>query len=157
MSNFCKGCSEEMFGQDFGDFAGLSTEEQTKMGIFASVLCEGCGETILVDHTGTRIDERKSVDEVMKAQLEKKMEWDLIRVLDPVVIEKDVLSSDYECKVGTRREYDYMTTLEQVLNRGIMIRRRIGETCFEIQLAPEEIEIIKNSPRVEFVHAHGDS
>jgi len=51
MADFCKQCSIENFGEDFGDLADLSTEESTKMGLFPVALCEGCG-LILVDHTG---------------------------------------------------------------------------------------------------------
>lgn len=51
MADFCKQCSEEIFGRDFGDMEGLSTQEDTASGKFAVVLCEGCG-SIQVDHTG---------------------------------------------------------------------------------------------------------
>lgn len=54
MADFCKECSELMFGKDFEEFAGLTTEEDTANGLYAEVLCEDCG-VILVDHTGTRI------------------------------------------------------------------------------------------------------
>lgn len=53
MAEFCKQCAAIMFPPDVGqeDFKGLSTEEDTKNGLFAVVLCEGCGPT-QVDHTG---------------------------------------------------------------------------------------------------------
>ncbi|MFC1453656.1 hypothetical protein ACFLQL_00565 [Verrucomicrobiota bacterium] len=55
MADFCKQCVEELFdGPQEGvtnDMEGLSTEEDTKEGLFPSVLCEGCG-FIQVDHTG---------------------------------------------------------------------------------------------------------
>lgn len=51
MSNFCKRCSIEIFDEDFEDMKGLSSEEDTKNGQFASALCEHCGY-IQVDHTG---------------------------------------------------------------------------------------------------------
>jgi hypothetical protein len=51
MADFCKQCSEATFGEDFGDMKGLSTEEDTRNDLFAMVLCERCGHT-LVDHTG---------------------------------------------------------------------------------------------------------
>ena len=53
MAEFCKQCAEFMFPPDVGqdDFVGLSSEEDTKNGMFAVVLCEGCGPTV-VDHTG---------------------------------------------------------------------------------------------------------
>jgi len=51
MADFCKQCSIENFGEDFGDLAGMSTEETTKKKLYPVVLCEGCGP-IQVDHTG---------------------------------------------------------------------------------------------------------
>jgi len=51
MADFCKKCSIEMFGNDYGDLAKLSTPEQTAEGLFPVVICESCG-TIQVDHTG---------------------------------------------------------------------------------------------------------
>lgn len=40
MAEFCKQCSEELFGEDFADFAGICQE-----GGLAVVICEGCGLT----------------------------------------------------------------------------------------------------------------
>lgn len=37
------------------DLSDLTTAEDTASGIFACALCEGCGEVILVDHTGARV------------------------------------------------------------------------------------------------------
>ena len=54
MADFCKQCSIEIFCEDFGDMAGISTPEDTAKGFYARVLCEGCG-LILVDHTGDKI------------------------------------------------------------------------------------------------------
>lgn len=51
MADFCKQCSIDMFGEDFGDLAGLSSKEETERGLFALVLCEGCGPA-QVDHEG---------------------------------------------------------------------------------------------------------
>ena len=51
MSNFCKDCSEYYFGEDFHDLAGISTPDDTAKGLYASVVCEGCGFT-QVDHEG---------------------------------------------------------------------------------------------------------
>lgn len=50
MADFCLQCSVAM-GFDFPDLDGISTEEDTKKGLFANVICEGCG-FIQVDHTG---------------------------------------------------------------------------------------------------------
>lgn len=51
MANFCRQCSIDMFGRDFKELAGDTTEEQTKHGIVANVICEGCG-FIQVNHLG---------------------------------------------------------------------------------------------------------
>ena len=45
MADFCKQCSEELFGEDFGDFTGISTERNDINRSYVSVLCEGCGPT----------------------------------------------------------------------------------------------------------------
>jgi RNase P subunit RPR2 len=51
MADFCKVCSDLMFGFDVpNDFENLC-----KPGEMIQVLCEGCG-WIWVDHTGKRID-----------------------------------------------------------------------------------------------------
>lgn len=54
MSDFCKQCSKDVFGEDFGDMAKISTPEDTAKGLYASVLCEDCGY-IQVDHEGNCI------------------------------------------------------------------------------------------------------
>lgn len=51
MADFCKQCSVDGFGEDYRDHAGLSTAEDTAKGLFALVICEGCGPT-QVDHLG---------------------------------------------------------------------------------------------------------
>lgn len=51
MADFCKQCSERLFGKDFQELAGLLTPEQVAAGLVASVLCEGCGP-IQVDNDG---------------------------------------------------------------------------------------------------------
>lgn len=51
MADFCKQCSLALFGEDFEDFVGLSTEQDTLDELFCWVLCEECGD-IQVDHTG---------------------------------------------------------------------------------------------------------
>jgi hypothetical protein len=56
MADFCKQCSEQMFGKDFKELANLSTEEDTKNKMFCVVICEGCG-TIQVDHEGNCVTE----------------------------------------------------------------------------------------------------
>lgn len=45
MSEFCKQCSEIIFGQDFEEFKGLVSEKDDEDGMVAIVCCEGCGVT----------------------------------------------------------------------------------------------------------------
>ena len=54
MADFCKQCSVDVFGEDFGDMANISKPEDTAAGLYASVLCEDCG-MIQVDHEGNCI------------------------------------------------------------------------------------------------------
>ena len=52
MSDFCMQCTTNLLGEPHpGDFAGMSTEEDTTAGLYPVVLCEGCGPA-QVDHTG---------------------------------------------------------------------------------------------------------
>ena len=46
MADFCKQCSEHLFGDDYRDLAGLCSEGET-----VHVICEGCGHTH-VDNQG---------------------------------------------------------------------------------------------------------
>lgn len=55
MADFCQACSLEIFGEDFGELAGLIEEQRVREGMGAAVICEGCGP-ILVDHLGRCID-----------------------------------------------------------------------------------------------------
>ena len=57
MACYCQDCSLTLFGRDHGDFAGFTTPGETRQGIYASVLCEGCGH-IEVDHLGVRHTQR---------------------------------------------------------------------------------------------------
>lgn len=58
MASFCRQCSMDVFGEDFGDWAGQTTPEETTMGLFAWVLCEDCGY-VQVDHDGNCITHSK--------------------------------------------------------------------------------------------------
>lgn len=51
MADFCKQCSEKIFGDDFRELANITTPEDTTNQLYASTICEGCGWT-LVDHEG---------------------------------------------------------------------------------------------------------
>ena len=51
MADFCKQCSIELFGEDYGNFKGLTLEKDWKDNKACIVLCEGCGY-IQVDPEG---------------------------------------------------------------------------------------------------------
>ncbi len=51
MADFCKQCSIDMFGKDFGDLKGITNQTDLNEGLAASVLCEDCGP-IQVDTDG---------------------------------------------------------------------------------------------------------
>jgi hypothetical protein len=40
MADFCKQCSEDLFGEDFGDLANLPEPDANG---YSNVICEGCG------------------------------------------------------------------------------------------------------------------
>jgi hypothetical protein len=52
MADFCKQCSEEIFGEDFGDFVFDADGPQPSENYRCHVLCEGCGFNCLVDRDG---------------------------------------------------------------------------------------------------------
>lgn len=43
MADFCAKCSEKMFGEDFGDLAGITTKADEAEEKYALVICESCG------------------------------------------------------------------------------------------------------------------
>lgn len=51
MADYCKQCSINLFDLDYRELAKLSKPEDTEKGIYAEVICEGCGFTY-VDHEG---------------------------------------------------------------------------------------------------------
>lgn len=51
MSEFCKQCSIEVFGEDFKDMVGVTSAKSWKEGLAGWELCEGCG-MIQVDPEG---------------------------------------------------------------------------------------------------------
>jgi len=61
MADFCQQCALDIFGEDIGDLAGISTAADTEASLFPIVLCEGCGP-VQVDHMGRRIHEPASAD-----------------------------------------------------------------------------------------------
>jgi hypothetical protein len=51
MADFCQQCSIDLFGKDFEDMKGATTQEDWDKGLAAICLCEGCGY-IQVDPDG---------------------------------------------------------------------------------------------------------
>lgn len=49
MADFCKQCSIEMFGQDYGDLKGLGDGKELEKDFGWTAICEGCGYTIVND------------------------------------------------------------------------------------------------------------
>jgi len=47
MADFCRQCVQDLFpdhnGEITGDFVGMTTPEDETKGLYAVVLCEGCG------------------------------------------------------------------------------------------------------------------
>lgn len=54
MSDFCRQCSIDLFGEDIGDFLDPQAIKDNRRGFFSIVLCEDCGPC-QVDHLGTCI------------------------------------------------------------------------------------------------------
>lgn len=50
MADFCKQCSEEIFGEDFEDLKGLGDGTPLEPGMGWTALCEGCGPTVVDDN-----------------------------------------------------------------------------------------------------------
>lgn len=57
MADFCKQCSEEIFGEDFEDLKGLGNGRKLKPLDGWVTICEGCGPTI-VNEKGECISSR---------------------------------------------------------------------------------------------------
>ena len=55
MADFCKQCSEELFGEDFKELANLLPAEQYSDTIGAIGICEGC-EGMVFDINGKCVD-----------------------------------------------------------------------------------------------------
>jgi hypothetical protein len=47
MADFCRQCSLENFGEDYGDLANLIPDLDFALGYCAVALCEGCGPTVV--------------------------------------------------------------------------------------------------------------
>lgn len=61
MADFCWGCTEEIFGEEYApknDMRGLCAETE-----IVQVLCEGCSGMIWVDHEGRRYEPKEGSDD----------------------------------------------------------------------------------------------
>ena len=56
MADFCKQCSINTFGEDFGELAGITKEEWWRSGTACTAICEGCGP-IQMDHEGNCVSQ----------------------------------------------------------------------------------------------------
>lgn len=56
MADFCKQCSIDIFGEDFGDMKGITSQETWDNKRANIVLCEDCG-TIQVDPKGNCVSD----------------------------------------------------------------------------------------------------
>ena len=43
MADFCKQCSIDMYGEDYGDLSNITQPEYEAKQMYVCVLCEGCG------------------------------------------------------------------------------------------------------------------
>lgn len=55
MADYCKQCSEAIFGRDGRDMADLCRPGETTW-----ELCEGCGDLVEVDHEGVKVSSGES-------------------------------------------------------------------------------------------------
>lgn len=51
MADFCKQCSIDLLGHDYGDLAGITSAEQWQDRMACVAVCEGCG-AVQVDPEG---------------------------------------------------------------------------------------------------------
>lgn len=65
VADFCKQCSEKLFGEDTKELAEISTPQDTEAGFYVAVICETCGP-IFVNHLGHRVGYATSNRRVMR-------------------------------------------------------------------------------------------
>lgn len=53
MAEFCRGCTEQIFGKECADKA--YSEKICKEDEMLPILCEGCGEVVFIDWEGRKI------------------------------------------------------------------------------------------------------
>lgn len=70
MSEYCKACSEELFGPDYNDAAGITSVDDWKNGRAVVFICEGCG-VIQVDPEGNCVSD----DCLCKGQIGHGLPW----------------------------------------------------------------------------------
>jgi hypothetical protein len=80
MADFCRDCADEIWGDpELNDFEGICDK-----GYCATVLCEGCGDWILVDHTGKKIDIRQAVQSMISDGEEQARNFDGVDRTDEI-------------------------------------------------------------------------
>ena len=52
MADFCRKCTEELFGKEFADKISMSIKDDE----FLVLLCEGCGRNVRVDNKGNILE-----------------------------------------------------------------------------------------------------
>lgn len=62
MADFCKECSIDLFGENFGDLANLGDGKELPPDHGWRALCEGCGCMILVDNEGKRLESDRKAE-----------------------------------------------------------------------------------------------
>jgi hypothetical protein len=100
MADFCAECSIRLFGVDTHDMKGSATAEDTANGYFTPVLCEDCGDFILVDHEGIRVSShehrREIVDGVEKEFWAYRPEEEMARARAFVAMHQEEPDADAE-------------------------------------------------------------
>ncbi len=69
MADFCRQCTQEIFGEDDSDLSELISKEDVDDGYMAVAICERCGY-IGVDHTDKCIDPHCNIHGILKEQTE---------------------------------------------------------------------------------------
>lgn len=70
MADFCKQCSINIFGEDYGDLASITEQKEWEEGRAVCTICEGCGP-IQLDPQGNCV----STDCMCKGQVGHGMPW----------------------------------------------------------------------------------
>ena len=126
MADFCRQCSIYMFGKDYGDLKGLSSEEDTKNELYAIALCEGCG-LIQVDHEGNCVSPDCGIDHTKQHfNLNKVFDEWKVYLMRYVIYEKIVNKIHPYLKPGQTMFY-LLDTFKKQLSLGCYTTRSKAE------------------------------